>query len=699
MLSTHFIILEKRSLIFATGKYRAAAHSQCNLLYQDSRMIPVIFHNLSGYDGNFLIDILANAFEGQIKLIPINKERYISFTKYFVDLDVSLRFIDSLRFLNASLDKLIKNLDDFPFLNKVLTHLTPHQRNLLSQKGVFCYEYLDSMGKLEETEFPSIDKFYSHLNGSDISVEDYEHALKVYKDLNCENLKDYLLFYLSSDVILMVDVIEKFRQESMEIYKLDPLCYFTLPGYSFDSMFKYTGVELELLTDINMLLFVERGVRGGISQCSNRYSKANNKYMPDFDESQDSKYIMYFDVNALYSFAMEKPLPTGGFRWLSDKELQVIDINLLTEDSPKGYIFEVDLEYPKEIHDDHKDLPFCPEHLTPPGSKQTKLLTTLYDKEKYIIHYMYLKQATTYGLRLKKIHKALEFEQSRWLKPYIDLNTRLRQEATSQSKKDLTKLMNNAVFGKTMENVRKRQDIKLRSKWGGRYGVEALITKPNFHSCTIFNPNLVAIQLDKLQILMDKPIYVGMCILDIAKTVLYEFHYEFMKKNLGSDCKLLYTDTDSLIYEIKNVDAYEIIKENINRFDTSDYPPNNRFGIPLVNKKKTGLMKDECNGEIITCMWGLRSKMYCLQVNYKDFIKRAKGVKSNVIKTTINSSHFDDCLINSILVYRNQCMIRPRFHKLYTDQSNKLALNPFDDKRYLLKNSTDTLPWGHKDII
>ena len=361
------------NIFLILGKYRAAAHSNCNLVYQDSRTIPVVFHNLSGYDGHYVIKALANSYPGKIKLIPLNKEKYISFTKYIDGLEVSLRFIDSLRFLNASLDKLIRNLDDLPFLNRVFADLTPHQRDLLSNKGIFFYEYLDDMKKLYETDFPTIDKFYSKLNDSNINEKEYQHALKVYQDLDCKNLMDYLLHYLNSDVILMVDVIEKFRQESIEIYGLDPLNYFTLPGYSFDAMFKYTKVELELLTDIDMLMFIERGVRGGVSQCSNRHSKANNQYMPDFDDTQESKYIMYFDVNNLYGNAMEKPLPTGGFRWLSDEELKSIDINLLVEESVKGWILEVDLEYPQEIHDEHKDLPFCPEHSAPPGSKQKKI--------------------------------------------------------------------------------------------------------------------------------------------------------------------------------------------------------------------------------------------------------------------------------------------------------------------------------------
>ena len=236
------------------------------------------------------------------------------------------------------------------------------------------------------------------------------------------------------------------------------------------------------------------------------------------------------------------------------------------------------------------------------------------------------------------------------------------------------------------------------NKWEGRYGAEALISKPNFHACTIFNKNLVAIELQKLEVVMDKTIYIGLCVLDISKTVLYEFHYDFALKKFGSDCKLLYTDTDSLIYEIKGQDVYQIMKDNIERFDTSDYHPDNMYELPLVNKKIPGLMKDECNGKIVTEFIGLRSKMYCLQVENQDYVKKAKGVKSEVIKRTIDSGHFRDCLFNSNQIYRDQCKISSKYHKMYTEKFNKLALSSYDDKRFLLNKSTDTLPWGHKDI-
>ena len=666
-------------------------------MYQDSRTIPVVYHNLSKYDGHFLITEVAKIFDGNIRLIPLTKETYISFTvaseNPFTSKNkprIQFKFIDSLRFMASSLDKLASNLTEYPKVKKCSPVSQTQKCNLLLRKGVFPYDWFDSFEKLMYTELPEKKYFFNSLTNSHISDDDYLHAQKVWKEMEIKTFAEYVQLYMKIDILLLADIFEKFCENSLNAYRLDPCHYYTAPGLSWDAMLKITKIQLNLLTDIDMAMFIESGIRGGISQCSNRYSKANNKYMSDHNPNEPSKYIMYYDANNLYGYAMEQYLPTGGFRWLNQHELEQFNVTNISDENQKGYILEVDLEYPEYLHDDHNDLPFCPVHEAPSGGKQRKLLTTLTNKEKYVVHYRYLKHAVKNGLKITKLHKVLEFDQSNWLQIYIRKNTNLRANAKNEFKKNFYKLMNNSVYSKTMENVRKRIDVKLKNKWDGRYGIESLVSKPNFKSCTIFSDNLVAVESSLTEIKINKPIYIGLCVLDISKCLMYDFHYQYMKKKFAKNCKLLYTDTDSLIYEITCDDIYESMKQDIHLFDTSDYSEDNIYGIPLVNKKIVGLMKDECNGKIVTEFAGLRSKMYAIRVYGMDFIKKIRGIKMCVVKNTIDFEHYKDCLFNGTLELREQTTLTSKFHKIYTEKQTKLALSPYDDKRYLLANNTDT---------
>lgn len=365
-------------------------------------------------------------------------------------------------------------------------------------------------------------------------------------------LGEYSDIYLKTDVLLLADVFEKFRQSSVSNYGLNPSHYYTTPGFSWDAMLKFTSVEIELLTDIDMLLFIERGIRGGISQCSTRYAKADSEYfrMDASNVSDNKTYIIYLDVNNLYGAAMMRNLPIANFKWSPSRNFN--DMMIDVEQHGVGYILEVDLEYPQSLHDLHKDYPMCAEKKCPPGSKYSKLLLTLYDKEKYIIHHTMLKFVLAQGLKLKSIHRVLRFDEKAWLKPYIELNTRLRMQSNNDFEKNLYKLMSNAVYGKCMENVRNRLDIKLRNHWDGRHGAGNLIAKPNFKKVTIFDENLIAIELNKTEVKLCKPIATGMAILDISKTLMYDFHYNKMLSVYSTaDCTILYTDTDSFIYKIE----------------------------------------------------------------------------------------------------------------------------------------------------
>ena len=212
------------------------------------------------------------------------------------------------------------------------------------------------------------------------------------------------------------------------------------------------------------------------------------------------------------------------------------------EDSDKGYILEVDVKYPKKLHDLHSDLPFSPERMK--IDKCKKLVCNLNNKKDYVVHIRSLKKALNHILVLKKVHRVIQFNQQAWLKPYIDMNTELRKKVKNDFEKDFVKLMNNAVFGKTMENMRKQRDIKLVTTDKRR---NQLVAEPNYHTTKWFSENLLAIEMKKTKVKMNKPIYLGLSILEISKTLMYEFWCDYMKPKYGDNVKLCYMDTDSFI--------------------------------------------------------------------------------------------------------------------------------------------------------
>lgn len=262
-------------------------------------------------------------------------------------------------------------------------------------------------------------------------------------------------------------------------------------------MLKFTGIRLQLLTDYDQILFIERGIRGGLCQVSKKFVQANNEYMKvtNYDSDKPSSFIEYLDANGLYATAMSMPLPYGNIEWLSRPETMNHDtiINLSKTDDI-GYILEVDLTYPKNQHDAHRDLPFLPEVITPPTTHlaNKKLIPHLGDRKRYVVHYLALKQALENGIKIEKVHRVLKFHQSKWLEKYINFNTNLRREAKNPFEKDFYKLMCDAVFGKTMENIRNRINITLVSD---KNKLNKLVAKPNFLDSTIINENLVAVHM------------------------------------------------------------------------------------------------------------------------------------------------------------------------------------------------------------
>ena len=670
-----------------TGKYRGATHNTCNLRYKIPKNIPVIFHNGSTYDYHFIIKELAREFDGNFECLGENTEKYRTFSvpikkkiEENMDITYKIKFIDSFRFMATSLSKLVDNLTDnihndkcikcksylyfvramnekliFKCIDCEKEYEKEFNKELIERfantykfcdndlnkfvmflrKGVYPYEYIDGWDKFNEKIIPSKELICSNLTLENITKTDYAHANNVSKKFNINNLGEYHDLYVRSDTLLLADIFENFRQSCLKNYELDPAHFVSLPGLAWQACLKKTNVELELLTDYDMLLMVEEGIRGGICHAIQRYAKANNKYMKDYDKKKKSSYIQYLDANNLYGKAMTEKLPVRGFNWVNDIfEIKEKFVNSYNKNSDKGYILEVDVDYPNKLQNLHSDLPFLPERMVINNTK--KLVCNLNDKKNYIVHINVLKQALDLGLKLRKVHRVIEFDQEAWLKEYIGVNTELRKKATNDFEKDFFKLMNNAVFGKTMENVRKHRDIKLVKTDKKR---NKLVSEPNFHTMKLIDNNLAIIEMRKVKVKMNKPIYLGLSILDISKITMYEFWYDYVKIKYEDKARLCYMDTDSFVVNIKTKDFYKDIAENVKeRFDTSNYT----FDRPLptgVNKKVIGLMKDELGGDIYSEFVALRPKAYSYITN--DFIemKKAKGTKKCVVNKMLR---FDD---------------------------------------------------------
>ena len=431
-----------------TGKYRGAADNICNLRYKVPKEIPVVFHNGSTYDYHFIIKELVKEFEGNFDCLGENTEKYITFSVPLkkkienknLEITYKIKFIDSFRFMSSSLPKLVgihnnkcadckSNFDYIKTKNEtlILECYNCKQRYrkkfnkelikrfassyefcnndlnkfaLLLRKGVYLYEYADTWERFSEISLPSKEDFYSNLNMEDISDIAYRHANNVFKRFKLQNLGDYHDLYVQSDTLLLADVFNNFRDMRVKEYELDPAHFLSLPGLAWQACLKKTNIELELLTDYDMLLMVEEGIRGGICHSIHRYAKANNKYMKNYNNNEESSYIQYLDANNLYGWVMSKKLPVNGFKWLDNHKINEEFIKNYNENDKKGYILKVDVKHPKKLHDLYSDLPFLPERME--INKCKKLVCNLYDKKRYVVHINSLKKSIKSWIKVKK---------------------------------------------------------------------------------------------------------------------------------------------------------------------------------------------------------------------------------------------------------------------------------------------------------
>jgi hypothetical protein len=712
-----------------TGQFLGAAHSQCNLQRKVKELIPIFCHNFSGYDSHFIMKALDVAIkvplvdeEGEkkrhrIRALPYNTEKIRT-----LDLN-HFRFLDSASFLNSSLDSLVNSLvlhkPEFSIMSQIESFNKKKDQqgfDLLMRKGVFPYEFCTSIQKLIETKtLPEKEFFFSKLTNNYINDEDYEHAKQVFHHFKCENMKDYMELYNLLDTTLLAEVWFAFREDIYREFSLDACHFISLPQLAYACMLKQTKIKIDLLTDIDMILFFEQNLRGGLSYIAERQCSSSINHTHNIKTE-----AYYIDANNLYGLAQSKPLPVRGFRWLDEAELSKIDSSWIEqqhEDQSQGYVLEVDLEYPKELHDNHRTYPVAPDHveidfemlspyskdclyelhqkMNPSKYKAKKLIAMLSPREKYVTHYTNLKLYLQLGLKLKRVHRVVAFEQNNFLSEYINFCTSRRASAKTVFEKNLFKLFSNACYGKFIEQVRKHVTCKIVTR---PTTMEKLVSNPLFLSGKMIKENLVIAfhKLEKLK--MNKAYPIGFTILERSKEFMVDMFYRHIQPQFDS-CEILMTDTDSFILKVTcPIDEKYPLKRLSNIMDFSNYPTDHELYNPS-RKNQLGYFKDECEGsKEIEEFVGIRSKCYGMRFKNQKQKIVCKGIRKGY-KKNITVEKMKQCLLKKKEEMITQYHLTAKNHQIFLKQTLKRAFSSFDDKLYLLSCGVHSVPHGHYSIM
>jgi hypothetical protein len=658
----------------SNGNEIGFAHQKCAKNYYDKLLnLPVLFHNLKGYDSHLFIDKLV-ARTRFFTCIPLSREKYISFECVSHE-GIKIRFLDSMGFLQGSLSSLSDKLKEFKFIGSDKGNMDLKKLVGLDSKLPFPYEYITSEEVLNETELPICNKkWFSRLKDKSPEQSEIDSARATFKKYECKSILDYMMLYLRIDTLLLVEIFESFRLMTANDTKLDPLNYYTTPGMAWDAALLKSKQSLEILSDYNIInFFIEKGsIRGGISTPSElKYHEIKNTS------------IHYFDVTNLYGYAMTFPLPYGGFKYI-DKITMEECFKLLESwnvFSNWGYMFEVDVIYPENLKILHNSLPFMVENVN------GKLVPIARDKLNYKCHIIILKQAIENGLVLKRVHSAIYFKQTPFLKNYVMGNTQKRGETNDENMRNYYKLMNNAVYGKTMENILNRSAMKIVDVKDEKK-ITKITSSENILDVNVLTQNLMLYSCKKQPPVFDKPIYVGFTILEISKYHMYNLLYSKIKKKWPTS-QLMYMDTDSLIVKMdeEKID-YNGIEES---FDLSAYKDNRKRN---ENKGVLGTLKDEYPNDKISRFVCLKSKCYALVTESGKLYMKNKGI------SLMRDTSFEDyvrmleCEIkgedSSIKI--EQFSFRSINHNVFTVKTMKTALKSKDDKRKPANKEYKTLP-------
>ncbi|XP_064458849.1 uncharacterized protein LOC135369113 [Ornithodoros turicata] len=576
---------------------------------------------------------------------------------------------------------------------------------LVVRKGVFCYSHITDFDVYDEPCLPPREKFFNTLNGVEVSEEDYNHAQNVFEKFQMTSLGEYSDLYLLTDTLLLADVFQNFRKWTLDVHKIEPLHFVSLPGLSMSCALKMSEIQLELIHDPDAYLLIENGLRGGVTQCSLRKATANIPGTEQFDPTQPTRIINYIDVNGLYGSVMRESLPYGGFQWLTKEEIENLDVTRIPHDASIGYFLEVDLLYDPEIHDRHSDLAVAPEKMSfpydllsdyqkqlmekfglPSKAIEPKLLLTLFNKEKYFLHYRNLQLYMQLGLQVTKVHRVLKFNQKPLLRDYVDFNHELRKNATNTFERQKSKYMINAVFGRFCMQVRKFVDCRLTVT---DEQVLKLLRKPNLKQFRALSAHVILFQFSQAVLQMKQPLYLGFTILELSKLKMFDFYHNHLMR-VAPDTRLLYMDTDSYIILLS--DEKSLLELADDHLDNSAYEQDNPL-YSTKNKMVLGKFKNEMPRDHILGFCCLKPKLYALDLCSKKQYNRAKGVKLCEARK-LHFSTYTDALEHGTIhrVKQNLIVQKDNVNKSVTVR--KIALNPLDTKRYICSDGVETLPFG-----
>ena len=443
-----------------------------------------------------------------------------------------------------------------------------------------------------------------------------------------------------------------------------------------------------------MILLLENNIRGGIS------SVMGERYV----KSDENKKILYIDANNLYGWAMSQYLPYGDIKFDGDVKLE--DILNTSDDSEVGYFVEVDLKYPEGIREKTKNFPFCPENKFSSHDKFTdymkkmkvdshtkckKLICDWMDKKKYLVHYRMLKFYVRHGMIVEKVYEVISFKHSKWLEKYINFNTQKRNKTKNDFEKDFYKLLNNAFYGKTMENVRNRSKIEFIKKDEEEKMVkwQSKLTFNGIHKCY---EKYDSFTFKMNEVLMDKPIYLGFSVLELSKLLMYETYYDKFQPYFGEEnIQLHYTDCDSMVLSIKTQDIVNDLQNLRDLFDFSNLNREHEL-FSEKNKKVVGKFKIETPGSIcIDEFICLRSKAYAYKCGGESSNK-LKGISKSQSKN-IKFEEYYNCLFGGD--YKKECenyIIKSMNHDMFLQKVTKNCLSAFDEKRLYINNIVN-IPW------